>query len=127
MAIKAPALVPAGANTVIHRTLGRLRPDWCVVKRQPTGVDAGGALVSGDYEAVASVQCRVVAPGRMPTETVTGGRFGPEADYEILMPVDVDVHSSDRITVNGETFEVLYPQNDISLGYQLRVFVKATS
>jgi hypothetical protein len=120
-------LIPAGANATISRLLGRMRDDTCVIQRKPVGFDAGGAPISGPYTAVASVDCRVVASGRTPVESISGGRVGPIADYEILMPPDTDVLSDDRIVVNGKTMEVVQDQDAISHGYQLRVLVKATT
>jgi hypothetical protein len=120
-------LIPAGSNALIIRLLGRMRDDTCVIQRKPTGVDAGGAPVSGAYTAVASVDCRVVASGNVPTENISGGRVGPVADYEIYLPPDTEIRSDDRIAVNDKVMEVVEDQDAVSHGYQLKVLVKAST
>lgn len=119
-------LIPAGSVAPIDRLLARMRTDWCVVRRPSSSVDPGGAPISGGYETVASLDCQVATPGRIPTEAVGGGRFGPEADYEIRLPRWADVRSDDVIDVNARTLSVVYAPEPTH-GFERRVLVKAST
>ena len=124
MTITPNPLVPAGGAAVVSRLLARMRDDTCVIERPTSGTDAGGAPVSG-YTAVASVACKVSAPGRAPVEAISGGRVVPLVDYEISLPPDTDVRNEDRIVVNGRTLYVVADRDAVSHGFELKVLVKA--
>jgi head-tail adaptor len=118
-------LVPAGANATINRLLARMRDDTCVIERPTSGVDAGGAPISG-YTAIAKIACKVAAPGQMPVETISGGRVVSLVDYFISLPPTTDVREDDRIVVNGRTLSVVADPDAASHGYELKVSVKAS-
>lgn len=127
MTITPNPLLPSGAASVVSGLLNRMRNSTCVIQRQPAGEDAGGAPISGDYATVDTVLCKVRAPGRMPVESISGGRFGPAADYEILLPPYTDVRNSDRIAVNGKTMEVIDDRDAVSHGFELSVLVRTST
>ena len=109
----------------MNRLLARMRDDTCVIERPSSGTDAGGAPISG-YTAVATVACKVSAPGRAPVEAISGGRVVPLVDYEISLPPDTDVRNEDRIVVNGRTLYVVADRDAVSHGFELKVLVKAS-
>lgn len=125
MTITPNPLVPAGGAAVVNRLLARMRDDTCVIERPSSGTDAGGAPISG-YTAVATVACKVSAPGRAPVEAISGGRVVPLVDYEISLPPDTDVRNEDRIVVNGRTLYVVADRDAVSHGFELKVLVKAS-
>ena len=124
MAITPVPFIPAGAAATVNRLLTRMRDDSCVIQRPTSGTDAGGAPISG-YTTVATVACKVSAPGRAPVEAVSGGRVVPLVDYEISLPPDTDVRNEDRIVVNGRTLYVVADRDAVSHGFELKVLVKA--
>lgn len=126
MALGRNPVVPAGPWNAASRLVARMRTTICVIERRTTGRDAGGAPVGG-YAAIAKVACKVKAAGRMPVETVAGGRVGPVVDYEIAFPTATDVRSDDRIVVNGRTMEIISDRDAVSHGMQLNVLVKASA
>lgn len=125
--IRPNPLIPSGGVAAIDRLQGRLMQDLCTIERKSATRDAGGALATGGYAAAFSVPCQVTTPGRTATERVAGGRFGPEADYEIRMPRDTEIGSDDRIAVNGQTMQVVYAPDAASFGFVLTVLAKVTS
>lgn len=125
MAITPVPLLPSGAVATVNRLLARMRDDTCVIERPTSGTDAGGAPISG-YTAVATVACKVSAPGRAPVEAISGGRVVPLVDYEISLPPDTDVRNEDRIVVNGRTLYVVADRDAVSHGFELKVLVKAS-
>jgi hypothetical protein len=100
-------VLPDATLDKIGRMLLKLRPDTCLIKRKPSGRGIGGAPAGGDYSTVGSVSCRVAVPQRAAQEGIYGGRFVPEADYIVALPRGTDVNSQDRISVNGQTLEVI--------------------
>jgi len=116
-------IIPAGAYATVGHLLGRMRTSVCTVQRPRSGINAAGSPVAG-FATVAVVPCRVVASGRIPVETVTGGRFGPVADYELFFSPDADVRSQDRIITNGATLNVVADQDAVSHGFQLKVIAR---
>lgn len=125
MAITPVPLLPTGAVATVNRLLARMRDDTCVIERPTSGTDAGGAPISG-HTAVATVACKVSAPGRAPVEAISGGRVVPLVDYEISLPPDTDVRNEDRIVVNGRTLYVVADRDAVSHGFELKVLVKAS-
>ena len=126
MAIRPNPLVPAGAVVTIDRLLGRMREDWCVIRRKSPSQDAGGAPISGGFTTAASVDCQVAASGRAAVERAFGGQFGPETEYVLKLPRDTDVRSDDQIIVNGKTLQVVADDDLKSYGFEVIVAAKAT-
>lgn len=117
-------LLPAGAVAAIDRLLTGQRSSVCTIQRPASGVDFTGAPTGG-FTTTAVAVCTVRAPGRMPIESVGGGRFGAVVDYEVAFAPDVDVKSNDRIVVNGRTLQVIADHDAASHGFQLKVLAKA--
>lgn len=120
-----PAL-PAGAVATIDRLLVKQRGDTCIIERPVSGTDAGGAPVSGWEQVGDPEPCKVTAPGRMPMETVSGGRAVPLVDYEVSFYRDVEVHNEWRIqhVESGRTLYIVADRDAVSYGFQVKVLVK---
>lgn len=119
-------LLSAGAVATIDRLQARMMTDVCTIQRLGSTRASGGALVEA-YATVATLPCRVSASARMAVETLTGGRYGPEADYEVLVSRAADVRSTDRILVNDQTLNVVFAAVAASYGFLLKVLCKAAS
>jgi len=126
MAIRPNPILPAGAVASIDRLLAGQMADTCVIRR-PSGARGASGAPSGAETTVATAPCLVRVPGRAPTEAVAGGRYGPQADYEVVVPRGTDVRSSDTIAVNGRTLDVIFAPLASSFGFTLTVAAKATS
>lgn len=126
MSLRPNPILPAGAVAAIDRILEGQRDDLCVIERPSSGVDAGGAPASATFTAVQGVPCQVSAPARVAIEAASGGRFVPEADYEVRLPRETDVRSADRIVVKGIRLEVVSILKALSFGMQMIVAAKAT-
>lgn len=130
MAIQPNPLLSGGAVAAIDRLLGRLRAAHCVVERPSGARDAGGAP-TGAVAVIGAAACRVRVPGRQPIEAVQGGRFGPQADYEVVfdraVAVTLDLRSDDRIQVDGTTLQIIAVPRAVTHGFQLVVPCRAAS
>lgn len=102
-----------------------LYPSTCVIQSPATGVDRGGAPVSG-WDTTATVACRVESPSRQPVETINGGQAGPLVSYDVYIhPRSTVVGSTDRILVNGRTLYVVGDNDAASIRFDLKLSTTA--
>ena len=126
MAIRPNPILSLGSQATIDRLLAGQMADVCTVQRQATQRGVSGAQVTA-WGTTAVVPCKVATPGRAPVENVAGARYGPQADYEITVPRDTDIRSTDRILVNGRALDVIFAPLATSFAFVLRVAARATS
>ena len=96
--------IPTGLLSPIRRQAERLLPDSCTVTRITRVLNDAGGWTETTVESDA-IACRLMPlSGR---ERVLGGRVVDESDAMLTLPYDVDVTGSDRITHDGDTYEIV--------------------
>lgn len=101
-------------------------PDTCVILRTTAGTaDGAGGYTGGTTSAAGTVACRVSPyPPIMDTERVAAGQQGVIEFWSITMPVGTDVLPTDRLTSNGETFEITGAPTPRSWELSIRILAK---
>lgn len=123
-----PVFTPE-AVLALDAQFAAMRDSTCVVERPVQGRSVGGAPLAASYTPVGSTKCRVKASGRMATEGVAAGRWGPSGDYELRFPRDLPfaISTEDRVQVihadgsDGGYVYVTSAGNDQTWGWELIV------
>jgi hypothetical protein len=82
------------------------RPDVATILRSTSAASSGG--YSQNYATIASVPCRLTTSiYTVPGEQLGAGQLVSVTRWLLNVPPNTDIRPSDRIMVQGETFEVL--------------------
>ncbi|NPV85988.1 MAG: head-tail adaptor protein [Anaerolineae bacterium] len=80
-------------------------PDVCILMSGSAVTDdTGGRIVT--YVSSGSVMGRLSWSGFHPVEKVAAERLGISVPYVVTLPAGTEVNESQRIVINGRTFEV---------------------
>jgi hypothetical protein len=112
----------------MRRTANLLLPDIATILRQMLVDDgAGGKQEVYDTEnPVGTSKCRFSAMDvktRM-KDQATGGRIQPNEGFIVSLPLGTDVQETDRLVINGETYDVISAADKRSFEVNLRFVVK---
>lgn len=80
-------------------------PDSFSIVRDTEVPDGAGGFTTTET-TVASGDCRLRAGGLQPNERALAERLGWVVAYAVDLPYDIIITPSDRLMVNGRTFEV---------------------
>lgn len=88
-------------------SLEQIMPDTCVILAAVNTADGQGGYETIWGTATANVRCRI-DPGRKEMyERISGAQLAPFAWFQLTLPHDVTIGTSDRVVVNGETYNVI--------------------
>jgi hypothetical protein len=89
--------------------IGFLPDTATVMRRTLTDDGVGGTTVS--YTSAGTVNCRLVFSGSKSEPTMKdreeGGRITAQQFYLVTLAHDADIVQTDRLAINGDTFELL--------------------
>lgn len=94
----------AGEITAMRATVEDLLTDTCAITPQTRTVDGGG-WSDADGEAT-DISCRYY-PERKPMESIATDRQRGVRHWIVEVPHDTSVNISDRVVVDGLTFDVV--------------------
>ena len=104
-----------------------LMPDSAVIKRRTQAVDSYGGTAA-TYATSSTVPCRIIFRGEKPLiQEITawrGEQLNPADTYEGVLPLGTDVQESDRLLVNGNTYEIVTQLDARSYQMAVRVLLK---
>lgn len=103
----------------------RIQPGTAVISRATLNSDGMGGNTE-TWGAIGTVTARLYPMAqRSDREMVTGGQIVSKSRWFVTMPNGTDVQPTDRVTMEGRTFEVTFINNDESFMTALRVEVVA--
>lgn len=97
-----------GELTSMQHTQNALLPDTGVIHR-PTGTSDGMGGTTQAYALVATEPCRLSPRNVQPADSVVAGRPENAMGWNITFRAGTDIRVTDRIVINGRTFEVDKP------------------
>lgn len=93
------------------RAIARLLPDRALIEMRSSSTDAEGGTSDTWSTRVSSVRCQLAPAGDVTEIRNASGEF-VRVDAVCYLQGNVAVIESDRITVHGDTFEVIGVQHD---------------
>ncbi len=100
-----------------------LPDDVSVIRMVNLPDGAGGQQVSWESMGT-TLKGRLASATKAPTETQEGGRQLAIIGWKLLLPWDADIQATDRLEINGETFEVNGTNRGLSEQILLEVTLK---
>ena len=82
-------------------------PDTCTILRRTLTNDGQGGYVETWSEVATGVKCRLVHSNLAPRETVIAERAAGRTVWQLTVPYGTDISRTDRVVVNGVTYEIL--------------------
>src|SRR5262249_59535373 len=119
-----------------QRQLNRLRdigkralPDTAIILRR-TLVDDGNGGQESTYASVGTAACRISFAGSKSEPALKdrqqGGRITPQQEWIVTLAHDANVLETDRLQINGETYEIISSMRRRSWEITKRFLVKQT-
>ena len=101
-------MLSAAELASLRATVEASLPDTAAIHRPNRVSDGQGEYKEGTPAtiAVATVKCRVSPAGKSAEERIIADRLGQAMAWAITVPPETDVKRTDRVIVNGRTFEV---------------------
>jgi hypothetical protein len=109
----------------MRRTANRLLPDMATILRREL-VDDGAGGEEAVYNPIGTTKCRFSAPDIKTRikDQMTGGRIQSNEGFLMSFPHDADVQETDRLAINGNTYDVISAGDKRSFEVNKRFIVK---
>jgi hypothetical protein len=95
----------------LREVAAELLPDTATIYRRTLSADGRGGKVATYAAQIETIPCRLTFPGEGDKPTIVdrevGGRIRPQQQFLVTMPTDADVLETDRLGINGTTFDII--------------------
>lgn len=93
-----------------------LLPDQATILRRVSEEDGGGGFIDTEWQARETVACRLDPYGSPLSSRGAGGeaaahpaeRLETRTSHFVTLPAETDIELSDRLEINGTTYEITY-------------------
>jgi hypothetical protein len=109
----------------MRRVANRLLPDTATILRR-TMVDDGAGGEEATYNAIGATLCRFSAVDIKTRikDQMTAGRIQSNEGFLMSFPHDADIQETDRLAINGNTYDVISAGDKRSFEVNKRFIVK---
>lgn len=111
--------------TDMRVTVLDLMPDTCTIQSMSTTKNSIGEAVHSYSNRGTSIQCRLdPLKGHKEEYGMFGGVLQTEGNFVLTVPYDQTVTTTDRVIVDGTTFEVVFVDPEKSWNVSVRAVLK---
>lgn len=104
------SMLPARDLAAMRREMQRMLPDTATIQRRTIASDGGGGQTETRATLAASVPCRIAPTGGGESGSAMsddGDRVRDESTHVVTFANGQDITETDRILIDGSTYEVL--------------------